>query len=85
MTRGGALTIRGKCLQVAGRSLTDGAPIELARCGSTPAQQWQTGPDGQLLNGNSGRCLADPANSAASPKLAQEDCYSQPGEIWAVS
>ena len=86
MTRSGALGIRGRCLQVAGRSKNDGAGAVLARCGSSAAQQWLAGPNGQLLNGNSGRCLADPANSAAAgPKLAQEDCYSQPGEIWAIS
>ena len=31
-------------------------------------------------------CLADPDNSKVSgAKLVQNDCYSQPGEIWVIS
>jgi hypothetical protein len=85
MERDGRLRIRGKCLKVSGGSLEDGAAAELAGCSHAASQQWSAGPDGGLLNGNSGRCLADQGNKAASgTKLVQEDCYGEPGEIWAV-
>jgi hypothetical protein len=38
------------------------------------------------MNGGSGRCLADPGNSAATgTTLIQDDCYREPGEIWVIS
>ena len=84
--RNGTLRIRGECLAVAGRSAQDGAAIVLARCSGTASQKWLPAPGSELLNGGSGRCLADPGNTrAAGTRLVQEDCYGQPGELWAVS
>jgi hypothetical protein len=66
--------------------MLDGAEIELATCSSSKAERWIRGPAGQLMNARSGRCLADPANSrTAGAKLTQDDCYSEPGEIWVIS
>jgi hypothetical protein len=82
----GTLRIRGRCLNVSRGSLMDGAPVELADCSRSTSQQWFSGPNGELLNGNSGRCLADPASATSNgTRAVQEDCYGQPGEIWAVS
>ncbi len=84
--RNGTLVINGKCLAVRAGSKLDGAAIELARCGKSAAQKWIRGPNGQLINASSGRCLADPGNSLATgTKLIQDDCFSQPGEIWVIS
>jgi hypothetical protein len=84
--RGGTLRIGGKCLNVSRGGLRDGAAVELADCSRSTSQRWLSGPDGELLNGNSGRCLADPASTtSAGTRLAQQDCYGEPGEIWAVS
>jgi Ricin-type beta-trefoil lectin domain/Putative Ig domain/Subtilase family len=86
MERGGTLRIRGKCLNVSRGGLMDGAAVDLADCSHSTSQQWFSGPGGELLNGNSGRCLADPASTTAhGARLAQENCYGEPGEIWAVS
>jgi len=81
------LVAAGKCLTVNGSSMLDGAAIVLARCaGSSAAQKWLRGPDGELMNAHSGRCLADPGSSKANgTRLVQEDCYSQPGELWVIS
>jgi hypothetical protein len=84
------LRINGKCLDVLGHSKLDGAAVQLYTCssnGTTNANQhWIIGPGGQLVNENSGRCLADPGNLAVNGTgLVQEDCYGQPGEVWAVS
>jgi hypothetical protein len=82
----GSLTIAGKCLAVNGSSMLDEAAIVLARCSGKPAQKWLRGPNDQLMNANSGRCLADPANSKVSgTPLIQDDCYSLPGEDWVIS
>ena len=86
MNRDGRLQIRGKCLSISGGSLKDGAAAELAGCSSSAREQWAAGPGGGMLNGNSGRCLADQGNKAASgTTLVQEDCYGQPGDIWLAS
>jgi Ricin-type beta-trefoil lectin domain len=84
--RNQTLEIAGKCLTVKGSSMLDGAAVVLARCTGKLPQQWLRGPNGELMNANSGRCLADPNNSARSgTALVQEDCYSLPGEIWTVT
>jgi len=80
------LRIHAECLAVSGGSRQDGAVVDLARCSGAGSERWLPGPGGELLNGRSGRCLADPGNSsAAGTTLVQEDCYGQRGEIWAVS
>jgi hypothetical protein len=80
------IEIAGKCLDVKGSSMLDGAAIVLAKCSSAAAEHWERGPDGQLINASSGRCLAGPDNSrTAGTKLIQDDCYSEPGEIWVIS
>jgi hypothetical protein len=85
MERSGALRIRGMCLNVSRGGLKDGAAVELADCSQSTSQQWFSGPGGELLNGNSGRCLADPASAKSNgTRLTQEDCYGEPGEIWTV-
>jgi Ricin-type beta-trefoil lectin domain/Subtilase family/Putative Ig domain len=81
----GRLRLRGQCLAVAGGSTLDGAATELARCSGKASEKWTEGPGGELLNGKSGRCLADPGNSASGTALVQEDCYGEAGEVWAVS
>jgi hypothetical protein len=84
--RDGTLRIKGKCLAVASGSAQDGAAAALARCSGAASKKWFPGPGGELLNGASGRCLADPGNTrVAGTRLVQEDCYGEPGEIWAVS
>jgi Ricin-type beta-trefoil lectin domain len=81
----GAIRIRGRCLAVPGASRDPGTPVELARCGR-PGARWLRGPDGELLNQNSGLCLADPRNAAAAgTKLVQRVCYLEPGELWLIS
>jgi hypothetical protein len=68
---------------IAMNGTNDGVTAELA--GSTsgvPCGQWIPGPDGELINQTSGKCL-DAMNSGQA--LVQEDCYGQPGEIWALN
>jgi hypothetical protein len=82
----GTLTIVGKCLTVDAASMLDDAAIVLATCSGKADQKWLRGPNDELMNANSGRCLADPASSTVSgTRLIQDDCYSLPGEDWLVS
>ncbi len=81
-----ALMIGGRCASVSGASRTDGAAVVVSRCNGSAAQQWLRGPNGELLNANSSRCLADTGNSAVpGAKVTQQDCYSQSGEAWLIS
>jgi Ricin-type beta-trefoil lectin domain/Putative Ig domain len=82
------LRLGGHCLTVTGGSLLDGATVVLDPCASpsTSDQHWLIGPSGELVNANSGRCLADPGNSTTDgTALVQQDCYGLSGEIWAVT
>ena len=87
----GTLRINGKCLDVAGLSLLDGAKIQLSTCTRTnnqpsPNQQWLIGPNGELINANSGRCLDDPGGSTVNgTQLDQQDCYGNVSEVWAAT
>jgi hypothetical protein len=65
--------------------LLDGAGTTYENCGLVnlnPDGFWQPGPDGELINADSGRCLDNPGSGRP---LVQEDCYGQPGEIWALN
>ncbi len=75
--------LSGSCFDV--HSLLDRAAIIPDGCtGSATgfSQQWLTGPGGELINANSGKCLDDPGRGQP---LEQEDCYGLPGEIWAIN
>jgi hypothetical protein len=90
----------GRCLSAAlpvtGTGMTvnilvlEGAPVVIASCdGETMttayASDWTLMPDGQIVNDDVNMCLADPGNASANgTKLVLEDCYGDPGEIWAV-
>jgi hypothetical protein len=65
--------------------LLDGSLATYASCGVVAGFTngfWLPGPGGELINANSGRCLD---NQGRGLKLIQEDCYGQPGEIWAFN
>jgi len=72
------------CLQVRGGSLLDGGIVDVDSC-FVASDLWLPTPNGELINTNSGRCLADPGNGPAGTKLVQEDCYGQAGEVWAIN
>ena len=77
------LSHSGSCLETEGG--LDGAAVRLASCSSSYAETWFTGPGGQLINGNSGLCLADLYGSRPGAGLAQDDCYGRMGEIWSAN
>jgi GH25 family lysozyme M1 (1,4-beta-N-acetylmuramidase) len=87
----GTVRVYGKCLDVTGYGTTSGTAIQLWSCDSGDrAQQWRVVPAGviagELVNPNSGMCLADPGDSAVNgTKLVIEPCSAaNPGMSWNI-
>ncbi|HUY51736.1 MAG TPA: ricin-type beta-trefoil lectin domain protein [Streptosporangiaceae bacterium] len=83
----GTVRLAGKCLNIAGTA--SGAGVNLYSCNGSAAQQWQLGADGAgqwLKNPQSGLCLSDPSDTAASgAQLVIGACSaSDPGTAWRV-
>jgi GH25 family lysozyme M1 (1,4-beta-N-acetylmuramidase) len=86
---GGTVRIYGKCLEVTGSGTASGTKIQLWSCLSgNKGQQWKitTTSDmaGELINPNSGLCLADPADSTTNgTQMVIERCSAtDPGMSW---
>ncbi len=74
----------GQCLAATGAFSR--TPVVLAPCNDNDALQlWTTGPDGELINFLSGRCLAGPNDAGPGTTVVQNDCYGEPGEIWGLN
>jgi beta-glucosidase len=85
----GTVRVYGKCLDVTGGATASGTKIQLWNCLSgDKGQQWKitTTSDlaGELINLNSGLCLADPADSTTNgTQMVIESCTAtDPGESW---
>ncbi len=94
-------THRGLCLTALAQvdsnnnlEIVEGIPVVVNTCyPEHPAahtaylnDDWITVPDGEILNIDTGLCLADPGSSTAKgTKLVLQDCDGDAGEIWAVS
>ncbi|HEX3964774.1 MAG TPA: ricin-type beta-trefoil lectin domain protein [Trebonia sp.] len=82
----GSLRFGGYCLYNAGGGGNDGTAIKELGCNGSSAELWGISAYGQIQNLLSRKCLAVPGNSSANgAKLELEDCYGQPGEVWAAS
>jgi GH25 family lysozyme M1 (1,4-beta-N-acetylmuramidase) len=80
----GTIRLAGKCLDISGTNTVD-----LFSCNGGAVQQWRISPVGggqQLQNPQSGLCLSDPADSAASgAQLVVGACTANdPGVAWRV-
>lgn len=75
----------GLCLS-GNESLFSGTAVVIEFCNNNDFSQWWIpGPGGQLINANSGRCLADPGNGPAGTVVQQQDCYGEAGEVWGLN
>jgi len=83
----GSLQFNGECIYNAASNPNDGTAIKLLRCSSSNlSEEWGISAYGQIENLQSQKCLAIPGNSSSNgAKLALEDCYGEPGEVWAAS
>ncbi|MEV6982156.1 ricin-type beta-trefoil lectin domain protein [Sphaerisporangium sp. NPDC051017] len=77
----GTIRQSGKCLA----ATPNGNEAELADCDGTPAQTWQPGTDGSLLNPASGRCLTVPGSKVANGTPAElRNCDGTINQKWLV-
>ena len=82
----GTIQLHGRCLDVRGGSVRPGGAVQLYSCFGGLNEIWITGPDGELINANSGLCLAAPGGDPDSgDALVQQDCAGAVGEIWTIS
>lgn len=77
----------GKCLNVTNASGADGAPIVQNTCGGTPSQLWKPLRriiGYQLINKNSGKCLAVGGGPGQGHPLIQFGCTpnGDPSDVW---
>ncbi|MET7684810.1 ricin-type beta-trefoil lectin domain protein [Streptomyces sp. NPDC005423] len=76
--------LAGKCLDVAGASSADGAPVQLYDCNGTAAQQWTVGSDGTIRA--LGKCLDVTGGSTANgAQLQLWSCGGGANQKWTVS
>lgn len=84
----GTVRVFGKCLDVTGHGTASGTKLQLWSCtAGDSAQRWQFAGAGELVNPNSGMCLADPADSTVNGTWTEiETCPSaaDPGTSWHV-
>ncbi|GAB3976450.1 glycoside hydrolase family 3 C-terminal domain-containing protein [Actinoallomurus acanthiterrae] len=77
------LRVLGKCVEVQYGATGNGAPVQLYDCNGTGAQQWRAGPNGSLVNPQSGRCLDVPSASTANgTQLRIYDCNATDAQKW---
>ena len=86
----GTLRTGGKCLQTIGNSTAGGAKLELEPCNVNDGlQMWEADTDGQLVNPQSGKCLATGSAPTASvangTKPVIEPCANSTSEALAPS
>lgn len=79
----------GKCADVAGQSIVDGAAVVLNTCSQVPSQQWTATRDANqnlvLHNSNSGLCLATANANPNIAGLVQTSCNGNGAQHWQVT
>ncbi|SEP52774.1 ricin-type beta-trefoil lectin domain protein [Amycolatopsis saalfeldensis] len=77
----GAVSSRGKCLDVFGQGTADGTKVELWDCNGGPNQTWLGQSDGTLLSLQSGKCLDNPGDGQ---QLVITTCTAADSQKWAL-
>jgi alpha-glucosidase (family GH31 glycosyl hydrolase) len=80
----GTVQALGMCMDVNGGATTDGTVVDLYSCNGTGAQDWAAQPGGDLVNPQSGKCLADNGNGGSGTQLVIEDCNGQADQQWTL-
>jgi hypothetical protein len=83
-TSSNTVQVLGKCVDAANAGTANGTLVQLYDCNSTGSQTWVTQTSGELLNPQSGRCLAVP-NGNTTPGAVQldlEDCDAAAAQVW---
>jgi chitinase len=75
----------GGCMDVSGAGTANGTKVQLWTCNGTGAQQWTQGPNGSLVNTNSGKCLdATGVSSADGTRLQIWSCTGGANQSWTL-
>ncbi len=74
MATDGTLLVADRCARVG-----TGATVRIGGC-DQPAAQWRAGPNGSLVNPESGRCLTDPGSLGATVTVT--DCTGAANQTW---
>jgi hypothetical protein len=75
MASDGTLIVEDKCAQVSA-----GGTVRIGACDDSPAAQWRAGPNGSLVNPETGRCLTDPDTAGATTEVAA--CTGAADQRW---
>ena len=78
----GTLQVFGMCMDVNGGDTANGTVVGLYTCNGTGAQDWVAQPSGDLVNPQSGKCLADNGNGGSGTQLAIYDCNGASDQKW---
>ena len=77
MASDGTLLVAGKCAAVSAD-----ATVRIGGCDDRPAAQWRAGPNGSLVNPETGRCLTDPSSLAATVTVT--GCTGAANQTWTL-
>jgi beta-glucanase (GH16 family) len=75
-----SLRTQGGCLTVGG-STSSGAGVDWDPCTGAANQQWKAGPNGELVNAQSGLCLTDPGADTTA-QIDAENCIGVAQQTW---
>jgi hypothetical protein len=77
MASDGTLQVVDRCARV-----RDDGQVRIGDCDDQAAGQWRAGPDGSLVNPETGRCLTDPG--AALATVTVTDCTGAADQRWTL-
>jgi hypothetical protein len=73
----GTLQVTDRCARVG-----DDAAVRIEACDGEPADQWRAGPNGSLVNPDTGRCLTDPG--AVLRPVTVTECTGAADQRWTL-
>jgi hypothetical protein len=74
-----------KCMDISNAGTTDGTAVQFWDCNEGIAQQWHVGPNGSLVNPNSGKCLDTTGGTSTSGSpLIINTCNGSASQRWTV-
>ena len=80
----GTLQVFGMCMDVNGGNTTNGTVVDLYTCNGTGAQDWMAQPSGDLVNPQSGKCLADSGDGGSGTQVVIYDCSGASDQKWTI-
>ena len=73
------IRLNGRCLTAQGSTT-----VGFATCNRTAGQEWQYQPGGSLVNGGTGKCLAEASSGTQPAAVVQAACDGAAGQAWTL-